>query len=271
MRNERVKQMDLHLTGKTVVVTAASKGLGKAVATEFAKEGANVLISSRDETALLQAVRDIKEQTGNEHVDYVPCDMTNMQQIKNMIAKVIKLYGTVDVLINNSGGPRAGLFEEMTDEDWISAFELNLLSFVRTIREVIPLMKKQQNGRIVNLTSSSVKQSLDNLVLSNTMRPGVMGLTKSLSQELGKANILVNTVGPGTIMTDRIVELNQIKAKKLGVTVEEIMLNGEETVPMKRFGTPEEFAKGVVFLGSGANTYITGQTLIIDGGLVKAL
>ncbi len=263
--------MDLQLKNKSVIVTAASKGLGKAIAKEFAEEGACVLMSSRNEASLHTAVKEIKASTGNQQVKYALCDMTNTTDIKRMVQTAVEWNGTVDVLINNAGGPPAGNFADMDDDDWYHAFELNLLSFIRTTREILPYMQQQKNGRIVHLTSSSIKQTLNNLVLSNTMRPGVLGLAKHLSQEYGKDNILINTVGPGTIATDRISELHAIQAKKQGLTIEAFKKNAEENVPMKRFGRPEEFAKAVVFLGSGANSYITGQSLIIDGGLVKAL
>ncbi|HEX6594251.1 MAG TPA: SDR family oxidoreductase [Bacillota bacterium] len=263
--------MDLQLHGKSVIVTAASKGLGKAIAKEFAKEGAHVLMSSRNEAALQTAVREVKDSTGNQQVKDTLCDMTNATDIHRMVQTAVEWKGTVDVLINNAGGPPAGNFADMDDDDWYHAFELNLLSFIRTTREVLPCMQKQKSGRIVHLASSSIKRTLNNLVLSNTMRPGVLGLAKHLSQEYGKDNILINTVGPGTIATDRITELHAIQARKQGLTNEAFKKNAEENIPMKRFGRPEEFAKAVVFLGSGANSYITGQSLIIDGGLVKAL
>jgi 3-oxoacyl-[acyl-carrier protein] reductase len=263
--------MNLHLKGKSVIVTAASKGLGKASAMEFAKEGAHVLLSSRNEAALRLAVEEIKAETNNENIDYTVCDMKNETDIKELINQAVQWNGTVDVLINNAGGPPAGSFMSMSDEDWYHAFELNLLSFVRTIRAAVPYMKKQQRGHIVNLASSSIKQSIDNLVLSNTMRPGIVGLAKTLSQELSEDNILINTVGPGTIKTDRVQELNEVRAEKEQVSVEELTRKAEENIPMKRFGKPEEFAKAIVFLASGANTYITGQSLIVDGGQVKAL
>ncbi|WP_067728978.1 SDR family oxidoreductase [Oceanobacillus damuensis] len=263
--------MELELKGKSVIVTAASKGLGKATAKEFAKEGAHVLISSRTEEALLQAVEEIRQETGNEQVDYAVCNMKNAGDIDQLVRKAVAWNGTVDVLINNAGGPPAGSFMDMSDEDWYHAFELNLLSFIRTTRAVVPIMKKQNRGHIVNLASSSIKQSLDQLVLSNTMRPGIVGLAKTLSQELSADNILVNTVGPGTIETGRILELNKVRAKKLNVPTESLIEEAEKKIPMKRLGQPEEFAKAIVFLASGANTYITGQSLIVDGGQVKAL
>lgn len=263
--------MDLGLNKKSVIVTAGSKGLGKATAEQFAAEGAHVLIASRNASELEKTRDEIIAKTDNPNVDFVVCDMTNAADIKNMVEKAVSLNGTVDVLINNSGGPPSGSFEKFSDEDWTTAFELNLLSFVRTVREVLPFMKKQQYGRIVNFASSSIKQTLDNLILSNTFRAGIVGLSKSLSQELGRDNILINTIGPGKIATDRVGQLDAIRGEKLNISGADVRKRTEQNIPIGRYGEPEEFAKVAVFLGSGANTYVTGQTLVIDGGLVKAL
>ncbi|MDX1810109.1 MAG: SDR family oxidoreductase [Sulfurospirillaceae bacterium] len=261
----------MKLKGKTVIVTASSNGLGKATALEFAKEGANVMVSSRNEKLLEETVKEIIEASGNPNVDYVICDITDYASIKNLVEVTVSKYHSVDVLVNNSGGPPAGGFDNFEDEQWQKAFELNLLSYIRLIREVLPSMRKSGGGHIVNFTSSSIKQTLDNLILSNTFRVGVVGLAKSLSQELSKDNILINTVGPGRIDTDRVAQLDEMRAKKLGMTYEELRASTEKSIPMGRYGKPEELAKLVVFLCSGANTYITGQTMLVDGGLVKAL
>ncbi|HET7629397.1 MAG TPA: SDR family oxidoreductase [Bacillales bacterium] len=263
--------MDLGLQGKSVLVTAASKGLGKATAKQFAKEGAHVFLSSRSEEELKRTVEEIRSETGNDDVRYAVCDITKPQDVKDLVAEIVDWKGTVDVLINNSGGPPAGGFDSFDDEQWQFAFELNLLSFVRTIREVLPHMRKQGSGHIVNFTSSSMKQPVDDLILSNTFRTGVVGLAKSLSQELAKDNILVNVVGPGRIATDRVAHLDKVKADKLNVNPEAVKANAEQSIPLGRYGEPAEFARMVVFLCSNANTYITGQSLLVDGGLVKAL
>ncbi|MEI3607349.1 SDR family oxidoreductase [Pseudogracilibacillus sp. SE30717A] len=263
--------MDLGLTGKSVIVTGASQGLGKAIAIEFAREGAHVFISSRSEDKLQVAVQEIREMTGNKEVNYAVCDMRNENQIQSLVQKVVEKQHTVDILINNAGGPPAGQFMDMSDDDWYGAFEQNLLSVVRATRKVIPYMKKQERGRIVNITSSSIKQSIDQLILSNTMRPGVLGLTKSLATEFAADNILVNTVGPGKIATDRLMELNEKAAEKSGRSIDQINEESIAEIPLGRLGEPEEFAKAVVFLASSANTYITGQALIVDGASVKAL
>lgn len=263
--------MDLQLEGKVAIVMASSEGLGKATALQFAKEGAHVFISSRNEQSLKEAVSEIKELSGNEHVDYGVCDITNGDAIKKFVQYVIQKSGNVDILVNNAGGPPAGSFDKFLDEDWQKAFELNLLSFIRLIREVLPHMKKNNSGKIVNIASSSIKQTLDNLILSNTFRAGIVGLAKSLSQELAPYNILINTVGPGKIGTKRVEHLDQIRADKLGMSYDELREQSEKQIPIGRYGLPEEFAKLIVFLSSGANTYITGQSLVVDGGLVKAL
>ncbi|WP_174614511.1 SDR family oxidoreductase [Virgibacillus ihumii] len=263
--------MDLELQGKSVIVTAASKGLGKATAKKFAAEGAHVLISSRSEEELKKTRDEIRSETGNDHVENTVCDITDIQSIKDLVSKAVELNGKVDVLINNAGGPPAGMFDDVNDDDWYQAFELNLLSFVRTIREVLPHMRKQNRGHIINLASSSIKQPIENLILSNTFRAGIVGLSKSLSQELAPDNILINTIGPGRIGTDRVAHLDKVNAEKTGKPYEEVKAEAEKSIPIGRYGQPEEFANMVVYLCSGANSYVTGQALLVDGGMVKAL
>lgn len=262
--------MELKLKNKSVIVFASSKGLGKAIAKEFAHEGANVMITSRNEDVLMAAAEEIRLETGAK-VSAEVCDIRDSKQVKAIIEKTAKLYGTIDVLINNSGGPRGGNFDDLEDEDWLSAFELTLLSYIRTIREVLPYMRKQGEGRIVNVASTSFKQPIDGLLLSNTFRTGVVGLAKSLSQEFAKDQILINTVGPGKFSTDRVIEIDRQHAAKANVSDEEFKKASEQGIPIGRYGDPAEFAKTVVFLGSGANTYITGQAILVDGGATKAL
>lgn len=263
--------MDLLLKDKIVIVTGASQGLGKAVAMEFANEGAHVFISSRNNDKLKAAAAEIKEKTGNKEVHHIVCDMKNEDQILSLVQRVVQSAGTIDVLINNAGGPPAGKFIDITDDQWYEAFDQNLLSVIRATRAVLPYMKSKKAGRIVNITSSSIKESIDNLIVSNTLRPGVLGLTKSLSQEFAEDNILVNTVGPGKIATDRLMQLNELTAKAEGMSIEQVKEAQTASIPIGRLGKPEEFAKAVVFLASFANTYITGQYLLVDGASVKAL
>lgn len=178
--------------------------------------------------------------------------------------------GPVYALMNNTGGPSPGTFDQFCDEDWQKAFELCLLSYIRLIRECLPIMRAGGGGRILNSTSSSVKAVLDNLILSNTFRMGVVGLSKTLSQELGKDGILVNVIGPGRIGTARIDQMDQVRAEKAGKTVEEIRQSAFSSIPLGRYGKPEEYGKLAAFLLAPSNTYITGQTVLVDGGMVKA-
>src|SRR5690625_1038909 len=263
--------MDLNLSGKVVLVSGASKGIGKAIATEFAKEDAVVYLVSRTEANLKETVTEITEATNNQHVNYLVANMKNSSEIKQVVSNLKQKHEKIDVLINNAGGPPPGGFLDVDEEDWYHAFEQNLLSVVRMTKEVIPLMLKEGSGRIINITSSSIKASIDNLILSNVMRPGVHGLTKSLAREFAEDNILVNTVGPGKIATDRTIQLNEMRAKEKGISIEEIEKSSVADIPLGRYGKPEEFAKAVVFLASFANTYITGQALIVDGATIKAL
>lgn len=261
--------MDLGLKDKAVLVMASSAGLGKAAALAFCQEGANVMLFSRNEQELQEAQMEIKAATGLEPA-YTVGDMTKYEDIKQVVKNTIGKFGPVFALVNNAGGPPAGTFDSFADEAWQKAYELNLLSYIRTIREVLPSMRQAGRGRIVNYTSSSVKQVLENLILSNTFRMGVMGLSKTLSQELGKDNILINVMGPGRIATARIQQLDEIRAQKANITVEEVVSTALKTIPLGRYGDPAEYAKLTVFLCSEANTYITGQTILVDGGMTKA-
>ncbi|OEH91665.1 SDR family oxidoreductase [Bacillus solimangrovi] len=262
--------MDLGLKGKVVLVLASSKGLGKAIAAKFAQEGANVMLTSRSETELKAVAEDITKKTGS-NVTYFPCELTNSSDIKLLVNKTVDIFGRVDILINNAGGPPAGKFNDFDDEHWQKAFELNLFSYIRAIREVIPFMRSQGGGRILNVASSSIKQPIEGLILSNTFRAGVIGLSKSLATELAPDKILINTLGPGRIATDRVAQLDQVIADKQSISVEEVIERTKSVIPLGRYGTPEEFATTAVFLCSDANTYVTGQALLVDGGMVKAL
>ncbi|MDQ0429727.1 3-oxoacyl-[acyl-carrier protein] reductase [Planomicrobium stackebrandtii] len=263
--------MDLGIKEKVVVVMASSKGLGKATALEFAKEGATVIISSRSQQSLDATAAEIKEASGNQQVFSHVCDVSKEQDIQEIFQFVVNQFGRIDVLINNTGGPKAGGFDAVEDADWYKAFDQNLLSYIRTSRTVLPYMKKQQFGRIINISSSSTKEVIDGLILSNTFRAGMVGFSKTLAREVAKDNILVNTVGPGRFGTDRVAELDQIAADKQGVPIEQIIQKSKANIPAGRYGDPEEFAKVVVFLASAANSYLTGQSLVIEGGSLKAL
>ncbi|ANU24431.1 SDR family oxidoreductase [Planococcus donghaensis] len=263
--------MDLGIKDKVVVVMASSKGLGKAIALEFAKEGAIVVISSRNQQTLDVTAAEIKEASGNSQVFSYVCDGSKEQDILDLFQFVADQFGRVDILVNNTGGPKAGGFDAVEDADWYQAFEQNLLSYIRASRAVLPYMKEQQFGRIINVSSSSVKEVIDGLILSNTFRAGMVGFAKTLAREVAGDNILVNTVGPGRFATDRVAELDQIAANKQGIGVEQIVEKSKASIPAGRYGEPEEFAKIIVFLASSANSYLTGQSLVVEGGSLKAL
>lgn len=262
--------MDLGLKGKSAFVAAGSKGLGRATALELAREGANVTIASRSAEHLSEAERAIGEETGIEVATAV-MDASKEKEVRRAIREAAERFGGLDVLICNAGGPPSGRFDEMADEDWQQAFELNLLSTIRMIREALPYMRKAGGGRIVNLTSTSIKQPIDGLILSNVLRAGVNALTKTLATELAPDGILINTVAPGRILTDRIRELDEGRARKTGLSAEEIRSENERQIPLGRLGQPDEFGRIAAFYASFANTYVTGQAILVDGGSVKAL
>jgi 3-oxoacyl-[acyl-carrier protein] reductase len=261
--------MELNLQGKNALVIASSQGLGKAVAQQLVAEGVNVVISSREEEKL-QKVQEELQKIGKGHVVYSQADITKIDDIQSLVKFARDTYGKIDILINNAGGPPAGGFEEMTDTEWQKSFELNLLSYIRLIREVLPDMKNG-GGRIINIASTSIKQPISGLILSNTFRLGIVGLTKTLSVELAPYNILINTVAPGKISTARTEHLDQLRADKQGISREAVTEQSSKMIPLGRYGTPEEFAKVVTFLVSDASTYITGSSLLVDGGMVTAI
>jgi 3-oxoacyl-[acyl-carrier protein] reductase len=262
--------VDLGLNGKVAVVAASSKGLGRATAARLAAEGASVVVSSRDEAALAKTASEIREETGSR-VGHCVADLTKAEDIEKLVSRAVELFGGVDVLVTNSGGPPAGTFDEFGDEDWRYAFDLNLMSMIRLIRAALPRMRERGGGRIVCVASSSIKQPLENLILSNTFRTAMAGLAKSLATELAPDGILINTLGPGRIGTDRVAQMDEARAGSSGVPVEEVRRRAEALIPLGRYGTPEEFATVAAFLASPANTYVTGQAFLVDGGLVKAL
>jgi 3-oxoacyl-[acyl-carrier protein] reductase len=258
--------MDLGLKGKTALVTASSKGMGKACALGLSAEGARVVMCARTERDLTAAADEVRGRTGGE-VLAVTADVTREDQVKALAARAGEAFGGVDILVANAGGPPRGFFHELGDAQWYGAFEVSLLSVVRLIREVLPGMRERRWGRIVTIQSSSVKQPIAGLDLSNAVRPGTAGLMKTLAGDLGRDNILVNTVCPGRILTDRLLG----GARQAGLPTDEYLRQAGVDVPLGRVGTAEEFANVVVFLASERASYVTGVSLLVDGGLVRAL
>jgi len=262
--------MDLGLKDRVALVAASSRGLGKACALELAREGARVVICARDGARLGTAAGEIRAATGAEVLP-IETDLTDPGQIQNLVEETLRRLGRIDVLVTNNGGPPAGFFGDFEDGAWQQAHELTLMSAVRLIRAVLPAMRAQAWGRIVNITSVSVKQPIDNLLLSNVYRPGVIGLAKTLSAQLAAEGITVNNVAPGYTRTDRVLELAQARAADEGKGVEEVLAETTVSYPMGRMGEPEELAALVAFLASERAAYITGVTVQVDGGYVKGM
>jgi len=262
--------MDMGIKDKVAIVTASSKGLGKAVALGLSREGVKLTICARGEGELQTTAREIESETSTE-VLAVPCDVSKSEEIEKVVADTVNKFGTVDIMVNNAGGPPVGTFEQFSIEDWQKAIELNLFSTITFSKLVIPYMKESNWGRIINMTSYTVKQPVEGLILSNTVRAGIAGLTKTLSNELGPFNILVNNVSPGRIHTDRITQLAEERAKQSGISFEEALKSMDDGIPLGRVGQPGEFANLVVFLASERASYITGDTILIDGGLSKGI
>src|SRR6266699_5427995 len=263
--------MDLGLQDKVAIVMAASKGLGRACATALAAEGARVTIGARGAQALEETAQEIQRATGSR-VLAVPTDVTRAEDVEAIVAATVREFGRIDILVNNAGGPPAGKFESFGDAQWQAAFELNLLSTVRLVRLVVPHMRKTGSGRIITIVSTSVKQPIDGLLLSNDIRSGVVGLAKSLSIELAPDNITINNVCPGRILTNRILEgINVQEQLARGMSVAEAISGQEKDIPLGRLGRPEELGALVAFLASQQAAYITGTTIQVDGGLVRSL
>lgn len=262
--------MDLGLKDRVAIVAASSRGLGKAVATGLAREGAKLALCARTEPALAEAAEEIRKSAGVE-VFAKALDVTAEGQVRAFVAETVQRFGRVDICVTNAGGPPAKPFAETTVEDWQNGVNLNLMSTLYFAREVLPLMHKRQWGRLIAITSASVKQPIDNLILSNSVRAAVSGLVKSLSNEYAKDNVLVTNVCPGYTLTARLDELSGKLASVEGVTPQQIRERWAAMIPMRRLGRPEEFANMVVFLASERASYITGVSIAVDGGFVKGL
>ena len=263
--------MKLEIEDKVFMVAAASKGLGYGIARELALNGAIVSIASRTKAEIEQAAEKLRKETGATILASV-FDAAHAESIKNWISEVETAFERIDGLVVNAGGPPPGNFDDFTDKQWQSAFNLTLMSAVRLIREVLPSMRNAGGGgAILTVTSMSVKEPIQRLLLSNVFRSGVTSLVKSLSVELAKDQIRVNNLMPGRIDTDRVKSLDKSIAEKSGATVEETKKGFEATIPLGRYGTIDEFGKAGAFLLSPAASYITGVSLAVDGGIMKTV
>lgn len=262
--------MDLGLKNKVALVAAASRGLGRAVAEELASEGASLLICSRDRDAITDAGSEIAQQTG-AHVISGVADVAVPDDVRRLVDAGIASFGKIDILVTNAGGPPAGRFETLTAEQWEAATKLTLYSSIELARAVLPGMKERRWGRILNITSIAVKQPVDNLILSNSLRAGVTGFARTLANEVAADGITVNNILPGYTRTERVEELAQMMAQKQGITPDEFKSKWESEIPMKRLGEPREFAALAAFLVSERASYITGTSIQVDGGWIKSL
>lgn len=262
--------MDLGLKGKKALVTGASKGLGFGVASLLAAEGVQVIINSRSEVNLNAAMEKILSATGQK-VDVIAGDLQDAEAASQLVGAAVDKLGGLDILITNTGGPRPGKFETMTDEDWLNAFNLLLMSHVRLIRSALPHLRESQTPSVLTITSFAVKQPLPNLVLSNSLRAATAGLTKTLSQELGAEGIRFNSILPGYTDTERIQTLVKASAAANATSEEEELAKLAAEVPFRRIASVEEFANAAVFLVSPAASYLNGIMLSVDGGAIKGL
>lgn len=262
--------MDLGIKGRVALVAASSQGIGLATAEAFAAEGCRVAMCARNKGALDAAAEKIRKQH-NANVLTEAFDVTDASAVSRFVAAVVAKFGSVDICVTNAGGPPAKAFLATSTEDWQKAISANFLSNVYFAREVIPHMQRNKWGRIITITSITTKQPVTDLVLSNAVRTAVVGLVKSLANEFGKDGILVNNVGPGFTATDRLKELAKARAASTGKPEREFFDAWAAEAPLKRLGEPRELAETIVWLASERASYITGQTVLVDGGMYKGL
>ena len=262
--------MDLGLKDKVAIVGGASKGLGKACAQVLAKEGAKVAICSRSKPDLERAAEEISSASNSDVMTFVG-DLDKHQTIQDLIVATVARFGRLDIMVNNSGGPPLARASTASEEQWETALQRSLLFFARMCREAVPHLKHQGGGRIINILASTVYQPIDNLALSGATRMGVVAFAKSLADEVGQDNILVNNVCPGSILSDRMLSNVTSRANELGISVEEALAQRASETALGRIGQPEEMANLVAFLASDRSSYITGTTILVDGGLVRSV
>jgi 3-oxoacyl-[acyl-carrier protein] reductase len=265
--------MDLGLRGRVAIVGGASQGIGRATAKLLAEEGCRVVMAARGERALEGWAASLRAGRGHGEllVAAVPCDMSSADDIKRLVERTVEAFGALDILVNNAGGPPFGTFEAHDDAAWQKAFDTNLMSVVRLVRDALPYLKQSDQARIINITSTAVKEPIDGLILSNSIRLGTTGLAKTLSRELGPFGITVNNVGPGTTMTDRIRPMIEAQAKAEGRTFDEMRAERARRIPVGRIGEPEDVAAMIVFLASAQARQISGQTILVDGGATASV
>ena len=262
--------MDLELKGKVAIVGGASKGLGRACAQVLAEEGAQVALCSRSAPDLEKAAQEIRDTTGSQTLAFVG-DLDREEAVRDFVAAAAKRFGRIDVVVANSGGPPLARAQTATEEQWATAVQRSLLFFARMAREAMPHLKRAGGGRIINVLASTVYQPIPNLALSGVTRLGVVAFAKSLADEVGRDGILINNVCPGSILSERMLSNVTSRAKELGISVEEALGQRAAETAVGRVGEPREFAYLVAFLASSRSSYITGTTMLVDGGLVRSV
>jgi 3-oxoacyl-[acyl-carrier protein] reductase len=259
--------MELGLSGRVAMVAAASKGIGKAVALGLAEEGCRVSICARNAETLEEARRDLEAYIGPTDVFTLTANVSSPEDLKRWFDRTVERFGTVDILVTNTGGPPAAKFMALTDEQWISGVESTLMNIVRLCRMAIPVMEEKGWGRIIHITSLVAKAPADDLTISTTLRTGISALTRLQSNQHARNGILVNSVLPGNTLTDRQTHLANVRAKAQSITPEEAMAQAEATIPLGRMAEAREIADAVVYLASERASYITGVSLLVDGGV----
>ena len=262
--------MDLGLQNKVALVAAASRGLGRAVAEELAQEGASLILCARNEMILNETCEAIIQKTG-VRVSGKACDLSLSADVEQLVQQGLEKFGRIDILVTNVGGPPAGQFESLSHDNWEEATRLLLTSVVDLTRLILPGMKERRWGRILNITSIAVKQPVQNLMLSNSLRAAVTGFARTLANEVAQDGITVNNIMPGYTRTERVEQLAQSIAAKAGITPGEAVARWESEIPMKRLGEPREFAALAAFLVSERASYITGSSIAVDGGWIRSL
>jgi len=262
--------MDLGLRDKIALVAASSRGLGRACAHSLSAEGAKVVICARDGKDLRSAADEIAGDTNNQVLAIV-ADLTSARDCRQVVQDTVEYFGGLHVLVTNNAGPPAGYFFDFDDNEWYRAIDLTLMSAIRLIRAAVPYMREGGWGRIINIASVSVKEPLDDLILSSSLLAGVVGMARTLASQLAADGITVNNVMPGYILTERVRELAQTRAKAQGKSPDKVLNGFAELVPMGRIGKPEELAAMVTFLASEQAAYVSGTSILVDGGRCKGL
>jgi 3-oxoacyl-[acyl-carrier protein] reductase len=262
--------VDLGLSGKTAIVAASSQGLGKAVAHALAAEGANIVMFSRQPAEIEAAAKEVRATAADgAQVLGLAADVTHLADLERVVQTTSDRFDGADILFNNAGGPRPGVFESLSDADWYAAVDLNLMSTIRLTRLCLPHMRGRRWGRIIVSSSTSVKQPIPNLMLSNAVRSATTAWAKTLSDQVAQYGITVNTIAPGRIDTQRIQQIDDDLAQRLGRSSDDIKAASLASIPLGRYGRPEEFGAAAAFLASEQASYITGVMLLVDGGLFR--